>query len=327
MRIEPSKAVSQRSSLVVAFADVPETSLTPARFPSGGSARIAYGCDSSMRAASLQPDYRSKPHRHDAEQLSYVVQGELHVFVDDGGFVAKEGDVFRIPHNAVHWLRVHGADPCVLLEIHTPALIGDPCVFDTAVALLRGAEALCQVRSVGSQWLTDVHPVHAERIGIELDALRVCLADVPETNLVPAKYLSGGSIGAQIVYGRESSVMVATRQPGYHSKPHRHDAEQLNYVLQGELYVFVDVGGFLAKEGDVFRVPRNAIHWSWVQGTKPCVLLESHSPGLIGDPGVTDTAVALLRASERNDGVQSVGSQWPHDVDQGCVERMVMGPH
>lgn len=154
--------------------------------------------------------------------------------------------------------------------------------------------------------------------------LLAALADIPETILVPAKHLTGGSVGAQIAYGRDCSLMVATRQPGYHSKPHRHDAEQLNYVLAGELYIFVDQDGFLARAGDVFRIPRNAVHWSWVQGSAPCVLLEVHAPALIGDPGVTETARALIDHDERGDGIAAVASEWPTDIDQAAVERRVM---
>jgi len=157
--------------------------------------------------------------------------------------------------------------------------------------------------------------------------LHAALADIPETNLVPAKFLSGGSIGAQIAYGRESSLMVATRQPQYHSKPHCHDSEQLNYVLEGELYVFVDDDGFLAREGDIFRIPRNAVHWSQVQGTKRCVLLETHAPPLIGDPGVTETAVALMSEGEAREGIVGIRSEWPSDLDQGAVERKVLQRH
>jgi quercetin dioxygenase-like cupin family protein len=155
-------------------------------------------------------------------------------------------------------------------------------------------------------------------------SLAVALADIPETCLVPAKFLTGGSVGAQIAYGREASIMIATRQPQYHSKPHAHDSEQLNYVLEGELYVFIDDDGFLVKKGDVFRVPRNAVHWSWVQGTTPCVLLEMHTPPLIGDEGVLDTAVALLSEAEPRDGIVAVASQWPGGSDQAAVERKVM---
>ena len=154
--------------------------------------------------------------------------------------------------------------------------------------------------------------------------LNTSLFDVPETVLVPAKYLSGGSIGAQIAYGREMSLMIATRQPGYHSRPHLHDAEQLNFVLEGELYVFVEGAGFLAKKNDLFRIPRNAIHWSWVRGKGPCVLLEAHSPPLVGDKGVTDTAVALMQPAER-EGVLAIASQWPTDFDRDAAESEILG--
>jgi quercetin dioxygenase-like cupin family protein len=159
---------------------------------------------------------------------------------------------------------------------------------------------------------------------VQPSPLMTTLNDVPDTVLVPGQHLSGGSIGAKIVYGTDASMIVATRQPGYHSKPHLHDAEQLNYVMAGELYVFIEHDGFLVKEGDLFRVPRNAVHWSWVQGAKPCVLLEMHAPPLIGDPGVADTAVALMDASDKLADIVRVRSEWPADVDQAAVERRVM---
>ncbi len=155
--------------------------------------------------------------------------------------------------------------------------------------------------------------------------LVVHLKDVPETILVPAKYLAGGSIGAQITYGKELSLMVATRQPQYHSKPHAHDSEQLNYVLEGELYVFIDDFGFLARQGDVFRVPRGSVHWSWVQGKTECVLLETHCPPLTGDPGVLDTAIGLLGDEEFQGRTLGIASEWPTGIDQASVEARVMG--
>jgi len=155
--------------------------------------------------------------------------------------------------------------------------------------------------------------------------LKAALADIPETVLVPPEHLTGGAIGARIAYGGESSLMVATRQPGYHSKAHRHDAEQMNYVLEGELYIFVERDGFLCRAGDVFRIPRNAVHWSWVRGSGPCVLLEVHTPALIGDPGVADTSLPLLADGERRDGIVRVATEWPDDIDRTAVERAVLG--
>ena len=154
-------------------------------------------------------------------------------------------------------------------------------------------------------------------------SLCVNTADIAETVLVPAKYLSGGSIGAQIAYGENMSLLIATRQPGYHSKPHKHDAEQLNYVLDGELYVFVDDDGFLARTGDIFRIPRNAVHWSWVQGTRSCVLLEAHAPALVGDPGVIETAVSLIERNAPADFV-AVKSEWPTAFDCTPTEKRVL---
>jgi len=162
----------------------------------------------------------------------------------------------------------------------------------------------------------------------DIDSIRlcVCLSDIPETVLVPAKYLSSGSVGAKIAYGADMSLLVATRQPGYHSKPHAHDCEQLNYVLEGELYVFVEDDGFLARKGDVFRIPRNAAHWSWVQGSSACVLLEAHAPPLIGDPGVIDTAAALIERSAQGE-VKAVKSEWITGFDCSATEQRVLSRH
>ena len=159
----------------------------------------------------------------------------------------------------------------------------------------------------------------------ERSALVAALDDIPHTNLVPKKYLSGGSVTAQIAFGRDSSIMIAKREPQYHSRPHSHNSEQLNLVLEGELFVFIEDHGFSVKKGDVFRVPRNAVHWSRVRGTEPCVLLETHTPPLIGDPGVMDTAVGLIEEEESRAGIIAVPSEWPTAFDQEAVERKLMG--
>jgi mannose-6-phosphate isomerase-like protein (cupin superfamily) len=159
--------------------------------------------------------------------------------------------------------------------------------------------------------------------------LAASMADVPETVLVPAAHLSGGSVGAQIVHGTDMSLMVATRQPDYHSKPHAHDCEQLNYVLQGELLVFVADKAFRVRQGDTFRVPRNALHWSWVRGDVACILLEAHSPPLIGDPGFDKTALPLIDPDEDSQPTARIGSSWPKDFDRDAAEAAIFAanPH
>ena len=56
-------------------------------------------------------------------------------------------------------------------------------------------------------------------------------------------------------YGNECSLMIATRRPGYHTKPHQHESEQINYVLEGEIWFFVKDKGYLCKKGDFHRIP------------------------------------------------------------------------
>lgn len=88
-------------------------------------------------------------------------------------------------------------------------------------------------------------------------------------------YLEGRkdlAVTTQMAYGNDSSIMVATRPPGFHSKPHYHDSEQLNYVADGEMWIFIGEEGFPLKKGDFFRIPRNAVHWSWNRSDRPCIL-------------------------------------------------------
>src|SRR5215467_8219751 len=83
-------------------------------------------------------------------------------------------------------------------------------------------------------------------------------------------------------YGNESSLMMATRPPGYHTKPHKHVSEQINHVLDGEIWFFVEDQGYLCKKGDFHRIPANKVHWAWNRSQADAVVVESHSPPLVG---------------------------------------------
>lgn len=82
----------------------------------------------------------------------------------------------------------------------------------------------------------------------------------------------------QLVYGTDSAFARSWRNPGYHSSPHIHDYEQLNYIQEGEMWFFVHDKGYHVKKGDTLRIPRNAIHWSWVKSDEPCLCYEVFSP-------------------------------------------------
>ena len=64
--------------------------------------------------------------------------------------------------------------------------------------------------------------------------LKVTSDEVPEgANVLQTR---GGAMSTKMVYGNDCNLMLAVRGAGYHSNPHRHDAEQLNYVLEGEIW-------------------------------------------------------------------------------------------
>jgi quercetin dioxygenase-like cupin family protein len=109
----------------------------------------------------------------------------------------------------------------------------------------------------------------------------------------------GGSMSTKMVYGNDCNMMVATRAPGYHSNPHRHDCEQINYVLEGEVWVFLENDAFLMKKGDFSRIPRDALHWAWNRGHTDCVLIEVHAPAC--DPLIRKNAVGLYAEGEMPD--------------------------
>ena len=118
-------------------------------------------------------------------------------------------------------------------------------------------------------------------------------ADVP-AGIVEMK-TAGGELRTQQVLGSESSMTIATRTPGYHSQPHAHDCEQLNYVSRGEVWVFVEHEAFHLRVGDFLRVPPSAMHWAWNRSSEDVELIEVHTPGLLLD-GVD--AKVLVEANE-----------------------------
>ncbi len=104
-------------------------------------------------------------------------------------------------------------------------------------------------------------------------------ADQIKEEVVEMK-VAGGQLRTKQVLGQNSSLMVAARSAGYHSEPHAHDCEQLNYVQSGEIWVFVEATAYHLRAGDFLRIPPDAVHWAWNRSAGPCELIETHTPGL-----------------------------------------------
>jgi quercetin dioxygenase-like cupin family protein len=139
-------------------------------------------------------------------------------------------------------------------------------------------------------------------------ALHVKKDDVPERKGVRTGAEGQGSMISRKAYGNECSLMIASRAPGYHTTPHVHESEQLNYVQEGEIWFFVEDQGFHCKQGDFQRIPANKVHWAWNRSDKDAVVVEAHAPGLVGEKAANG-AVPLFDENEplrlRNPGINT----------------------
>lgn len=126
-------------------------------------------------------------------------------------------------------------------------------------------------------------------------SLKASGANVPQRQVTLEE---GTTFETTFVSGRHLNLMVAHRPPGYHSRPHAHDAEQINYVQEGEVWFFAASRGYRLRQGDFFRVPRGAVHWMWNRTDRPLVLIEAHSPTMADDQLFSAFAVRLFDSGE-----------------------------
>src|SRR5262250_3895107 len=153
-------------------------------------------------------------------------------------------------------------------------------------------------------------------------SLHVKRQDVPERRGVRAGAEGQGSMVSQKAYGNECSLMIASRAPGYHTTPHVHVSEQINYVEEGEIWFFVEDKGFHCKKGDFQRIPANKVHWAWNRSSADTVVVESHSPPLVGGE-IIKGAAGLFDDGEKPN-LRGPGENQFVPYDQEAVERKVL---
>jgi quercetin dioxygenase-like cupin family protein len=153
--------------------------------------------------------------------------------------------------------------------------------------------------------------------------LHVKNENITETKRVQSGEAGTGQMVTRKGYGNECSLMIATRHPGYHTKPHQHESEQINYVMDGEIWFFVKDKGFLCKKGDFQRIPANTVHWAFNRSDQDCTVAEAHAPGLIGGRA-GDNAVALFDDGETPQ-VRGPGVNQFVPYDQDGAEAKVFG--
>ncbi len=148
--------------------------------------------------------------------------------------------------------------------------------------------------------------------------------DVPQRKVVLSTEQGQGSMVVKQAFGNESSLMVAARPPGYHTKPHMHASEQINHVLEGEIWFFVEDRGYHCKKGDFNRIPANKVHWAWNRSDAEAIVVESHSPPLVGG-NIIKGAAALFDEGETPQ-LRGPGENQFVPYDSEGVERKLFSP-
>lgn len=127
--------------------------------------------------------------------------------------------------------------------------------------------------------------------------------------------LAEGHRVEQKVYGREMNLVYARRSADYHTDPHVHVAEQLNYCVEGRVWIFVEDEAYLMVEGDFTRIPPHAIHWA--RGETENVLLTAHGPPLVADdPDAEGLFLPDEDASPREKAANEFIDEYPYDLTE-----------
>jgi quercetin dioxygenase-like cupin family protein len=259
---------------------------------SGLVSRSAYGYDVSFTHATLPAGYASAPHAHESEELAELAEGELSVFLDGHEFRLAAGDFLRIPALTVHWKENRSAKPAVLHELHNPPRVGDGSgslldAFEREDASFGGRKQVHFAQTYrASRYLTDgagSFPVASD------DHPRLARGEAAWARAVaselPREHGSAGTNKSVRIAGETMAILYSERV-GLKARPHFHAAEQLSYVVRGEVWTFIDDRVVFAKAGDVIRVPGNVIHWALVEPGETAVTFEVHTP-LQGDPALS----------------------------------------
>ena len=78
------------------------------------------GNGATLALHKLMPKHEPKPHRHEYEQLVYILAGRIRFHVGDESVVLGPGGLLQIPPNVMHWGEVVGDEPVLNLDVFTP---------------------------------------------------------------------------------------------------------------------------------------------------------------------------------------------------------------
>lgn len=261
--------------------------------------KTVHGRGVSLSHATFPAGYASPPHSHEGEELSRLIEGEISIFMvsptqpgtSGTEFRISAGDYMRIPAMAVHWKKNLSARPAVMIELHNPPL-DEPLSRSLLDPFERNDASFGNSGPIrpGKTYRASAYFAEATFTSAPEDHalfMRAKAADARFGTARTAKVHSNGEPITTHIVGAESMSIMFTERDGYKARPHFHASEQLSYVIDGEIWTFIEGRAYRSPAGDFVRVPGNADHWAMASPGKKAVVFEVHTP-LQNDPATSN---------------------------------------
>jgi quercetin dioxygenase-like cupin family protein len=91
----------------------------PLKIWDGAVARAIQGDRMTMAVVDLQPNVAVPEHRHENEQLGFVLSGEITMTVEGQSQTCRAGDTYTIPGGSPHQA-VSGPEGCSVVDVFAP---------------------------------------------------------------------------------------------------------------------------------------------------------------------------------------------------------------
>jgi quercetin dioxygenase-like cupin family protein len=97
----------------------PLQNLPPIVLADGIQARAVNGERITMAVVDLAPNAISPEHRHENEQLGFVIRGSMTMRIGDEVLELRAGDTYNIPSDVEHGAAA-GAEGCTVTDVFAP---------------------------------------------------------------------------------------------------------------------------------------------------------------------------------------------------------------
>ena len=82
--------------------------------------KVIWGEKLQIAMGELAADIEVPDHHHPEEQMGYVISGELEFVIDGEKKLCRPGDIYFIPGDIVHSVKVTADGPSMIMDIYSP---------------------------------------------------------------------------------------------------------------------------------------------------------------------------------------------------------------